>query len=109
MIELLDTLPDINVSPADYKRLLGFPREHVLAGRARDLADEARAWYVKNGRPWIYARDATLQLTNGSISIDGLAFAAAPLQKMLVDAQADSVVLVATSAGPELEAHAQQL
>src|SRR5436190_11494389 len=103
MLELLDTLPDTNVNPAEYKRLLGFPRDHVLAGRARDLADQARAWYVKNGRPWIYARDATLQLTNGSILVDGAPFTAAPLQKMLADAQADSVILVATSAGPELE------
>src|SRR5438105_2050410 len=42
MLELLDTLPDINVSPAEYKRLLGFPREHILAGRARDLAEQPR-------------------------------------------------------------------
>ena len=26
MIELLDTFPDINVQPAEYKRLLGYPR-----------------------------------------------------------------------------------
>src|SRR5947199_15386 len=109
MLELLDTLPDTNITPAEYKRLLGFPREHVLAGRARDLADEARAWYAKNGHPWIYARDAALQLTNGSILIDGTPFTAAPLQKTFTEAQADRVILVATSAGPELEAYAQAL
>ena len=46
MIELLDTLPDINVQPAEYKRLLGYPRERVLSGRARELSEMARAWYA---------------------------------------------------------------
>ena len=50
MIELVDTLPDINVQPAEYKRLLGYPRERVLSGRARELAEWARAWYAKHGR-----------------------------------------------------------
>ena len=45
MIELLDTIPDINVQPAEYKRLLGFPRERVLEGRSRELAE----WMVADG------------------------------------------------------------
>ena len=32
MIELLDTFPDVNVAAAEYKRLLGYPREQVLDG-----------------------------------------------------------------------------
>jgi len=75
MIELLDTLPDINVQPAEYKRLLGYPRERVLSGRARELAEMARAWYAANGRPWVYARQADgISYDNGSILIDGVAF-----------------------------------
>src|SRR3954463_15800997 len=108
MIELVDTLPDINVQPAEYKRLLGFPRDRVLSGRARELADWARAWYAKNGKPWVYARqtDAT-QVTNGSIHIAGESFVSKPLQKTLVDAEANSVILAAVSAGPQLEEEAQ--
>src|SRR5829696_9033949 len=110
MIELVDTLPDINVQPAEYKRLLGYPRERVLEGRARELADWARAWYATHGRPWVYARQAqTLDITNGSILIDGVAFASKRLQKTLHQAEADGAILVAVSAGPELEAEAQKL
>src|SRR5437667_7803970 len=110
MIELLDTLPDINVQPAEYKRLLGFPREYVLTGRARDLADWARSWFTKNAHPWIYARQAeSFQLTNGSILIDNIPFSSTKLASMLHEAQAHSVILVATSAGREVEAEAQNL
>jgi hypothetical protein len=110
MIELVDTLPDINVQPAEYKRLLGYPRERVLAGRERELADAARAWYAKNGKPWVYARQAeTLSITNGSVLIDGVTFASKPLRNTLQQAGAESVILAAVSAGPELEDEAQRL
>lgn len=110
MIELVDTLPDVNVQPAEYKRLLGYPRDRVLSGRARELADGARAWYAKNGRPWVYARQAqAVRITNGSVLIDDVAFASKPLQKTLQQAGADSVILAVVSAGPEVEAEAQRL
>ncbi len=110
MIELVDTLPDINVQPAEYKRLLGFPREHVLSGRSRELADWARAWYARHGRPWVYARQAqSLAITDGSILIDGVYFTSKALQKTLMHADADSAIVVAVSAGAELEAESQRL
>lgn len=110
MIELLDTLPDVNVQPAEYKRLLGYPADHVLDGRARELIDWAHAWYIKHGRPWVYARHAEqVQIQNGSVLIDGTAFSSSRLQNTLQQANADAAVLVAVSAGPELEAEAQRL
>ncbi|HEV2293218.1 MAG TPA: hypothetical protein VGR35_05140 [Tepidisphaeraceae bacterium] len=110
MIELVDTLPDINVQPAEYKRLLGYPRDHVLSGRARALAEQARAWYSAHGRPWVYARQAKqVSFHNGSIQIDGIPFVSKRLHSMLEQAEADGVVLVAVSAGPEVEAEAQRL
>ena len=110
MIELVDTLPDINVQPAEYKRLLGYPRDRVLEGRARDLAEQARAWYATHGRPWVYARQAErLEIVNGSIGIDGVAFTSKRLQKTLQQSEADGVILVAVSAGAEVEAEAQRL
>ena len=51
-------VPEVNVLPEEYVRLLGYPRGWVLEGRARELADWAREWYAKNGRPWFYARQA---------------------------------------------------
>ncbi len=110
MIELVDTLPDVNVQPAEYKRLLGFPRDFVLSGRARELADWARAWYAKNGKPWVYAREAqTVWISNGSIVIDGVAMSSKALQKTLQDAGAEGAIVVAVSAGTEVEAEAQRL
>jgi hypothetical protein len=110
MLELVDTLPDINVQPAEYKRLLGFPREYVLSGRARELAEWARSWYARNGRPWVYARQIqSLQITNGSILIDGVPFVSKELGKTLTNAEADSAVVVAVSAGLEVETESQRL
>ena len=40
MIELVDTVPDMNVQPAEYKRLLGYPR-HVWKDTRVILADRA--------------------------------------------------------------------
>ncbi|MGB7159027.1 MAG: hypothetical protein WBD40_13240, partial [Tepidisphaeraceae bacterium] len=114
MIELVDTLPDINVQPAEYKRLLGYPRDRVLTGRARELAEQARAWYAKYGRPWIYARQAKnvsfdTGANGGTIQIDGTPFVSKRLQTTLQQAKADSVILVAVSAGSEVEQEAQRL
>jgi hypothetical protein len=110
MMELIDTLPQININPAEYKRLLGFPQDHVLSGRARELSEWAASWYAVHGKPAIYARQVeTLQVSNGSIFIDGEGFNSSRLQKTLQDADADGAVVVAVSAGGELEAEAQQL
>jgi len=49
MIELVDSSPNVDVRPAEYNRLLGFPRNHTLEGRAKDLAEAARNWYVTHG------------------------------------------------------------
>jgi hypothetical protein len=110
MIELVDTLPDINVQPAEYKRLLGFPRDYVLSGRPRELADWARDWYTKHGKPWVYARETTsLAMNNGSVVLDGVSFTSPRLQKTLQQPQAHGAILVAVSAGPEIEAEAQRV
>ncbi|MGD0464416.1 MAG: hypothetical protein ABSB74_18180 [Tepidisphaeraceae bacterium] len=110
MIELLDAFPDVNVEPAEYKRLLGYPRDSVLEGRARELADWARQWYAQNGQPWVYARQSeSLSILNGSILIDGVPFTSVRLQKTLHEAEAHSAILVAVSAGPEVASEAARL
>jgi hypothetical protein len=110
MTELLDTFPDINVHPAEYKRLLGYPPEATLSGRARELADWARNWYAKNGQPWVYVRPAdSLQIRDGHIVIDDISFASSRLGKTLNEADAHSIMLAAISAGSELEHEAQKL
>ena len=110
MIEIVDTCPDVNVQPAEYKRLLGYPSDWVVRDRARELADWARDWYAQNGRPWVYAHQAdTLETANGSIRINDVSFTSARLLKTLRNADAHAAVLVAAGAGPEVEDEAQRL
>jgi hypothetical protein len=106
----LSTTPEVDVQLAEYTRLLGYPRGWVLDGRARELADWARAWYRSHGRPWVYAREArALDVREQSVAIEGHAFDSGRLRAVLRRADAHSVMLVAVSAGPELEAEAHRL
>jgi hypothetical protein len=113
-VEIACTLPGVDVSPQEYTRLLGYPRGWILDGRARELADWARAWYAKNGRPWFYARQAEkLEIVGDTnrgdtIRIDGTAFKSKRLHSALEQAGAHSAILVAAGAGPEAEEEARQ-
>lgn len=110
MIEFANRPPQVNVAPAEYKRLLGYPREFEFEGRSAELAEAARTWYAEHGRPWVYARQSdSLELADGRVCIDGVWFESERLHATLDHAGADSVVLVAVSAGPELELEAQQM
>ena len=108
MIEIVDNSPDINVQPAEYMRLLGYPRGFTLEGRALELAESAREWFERNGHPWIYARGVdAVGIGDNSVIIDRAAFSSPRLRSTLQAAGAESAVLVAVSAGPELEEEAQ--
>jgi len=110
MFELFETHPPVNVSEPEYRRLLGYPKNRTLDGRARELADAARLWYAQNGRPWLFAREAGApERAHGKLRLAGMEFSSKALHDQFAEAQADSAVLVAVSAGPECEAHAQQL
>ena len=108
-MDLIDTHPETAVLEAEYKRLLGFPKDHVLEGRSRELADWARDWYAKNGEPWIYAREAPLATTEHSVQINGVVFSSKKLRELLRDAEAQQVALVAVSAGKRCEEQAREL
>jgi hypothetical protein len=56
VIALTDTSPVVDVEPAQYVRLLGYPPGRVVQGRAAELAAWAREWYAANGRPWVVLR-----------------------------------------------------
>ena len=108
MIEIVDNSPDIRVEPTEYMRLLGYPRGFVLEGRALELAECAREWFERNGHPWVYARDVdTLHIEDDAVVIDGVRFNSPRLRGTLHAAGADGAVVVAVSAGPELEEEAQ--
>ena len=75
MIEIVDTSPDIHVDPAEYRRLLGYPRDHEISERAQELAESAREWYAQHGRPWLYARQVNrIDVDADRICIDGAGF-----------------------------------
>ena len=109
MIEWNDTNPDVNVVEAEYKRLLAFPTNYQLEGRAHELADWAKQWFAENGKPWIYAREVALRLTGDAVRLNGASFTAERLRAQLSDAQADRAVLVAVSAGKQCEERAREL
>ena len=103
-IELASSCREVDVPPAEYVRLLGYPRGWTLEGRARELAGWARDWYARNGRPWIYARQAEeFEIAGDSIHVDGMTFTSKGLKNTLVQAEAHSVILAAVGAGPEAE------
>lgn len=109
VIEFIDNCPHVDVPMAEYLRLLGYPRGFVLEGRALELADTAREWFAQHGSPWVYAhaRNA-LHIEGDTIVIDGVRFSSSRLRRTLEAAGADRAVVVAVSAGPEIEDEAQK-
>ncbi len=110
MFELTETNPPVDVQESEYQRLLGYPKNHTMGERARELADAARKWYSANGRPWIYAREIdALELTGETVRIAGYEFSSKALHDSLAGAKAHSAVLVVVSAGKECEDEAGKL
>ncbi len=108
-IEMAEAFSEVEVLDEEYSRLLGYPREVVLEGRARELADWARAWYVEHGRPWMYARQAaSFAISGKAICIDETQFTSSRLQTTLEQAGAHSAILVAVGAGAEAEEEARR-
>ncbi len=109
MFELIDTQPEFVVPESEYKRLLGFPADLPLEGRARELADWAGDWYAKHGKPWIFAGDARIDTVDGALRINAAKMAAPRLHDQVMAAQAGEGVLAALSAGRECEEEARRL
>ena len=87
MFSLVETNPQVEIQESEYQRLLGYPKNHPLEGRARELADDAQAWFAKNGRPWICAREtSSLELKNGTTRIGGVEFSSKKLREILSEA-----------------------
>ena len=100
---------DVSVADAEYHRLLGWPRDHVPGERAGELAAWARRWYAEHGRPWIYLREAAVEVMDAGLRIDGTDFVSEKLRTHLHAAGAGRAMLLVASAGPECEAHARAL
>jgi hypothetical protein len=108
--EFLDIHPDINVQESEYKRLLGYPKEYVVNDRVRELMDTTLKWYNENGKPWIYVRQVdAFEINNDHFLIDGKEFTSKRVFAQMNEAQADSAVVAAVSAGKNCEERASQL
>jgi hypothetical protein len=109
VVELANNFPTVHVLPAEYKRLLGYPPDRELEGQATELATWARDWYQEHGRPWVYARRIeAVEVGEDFLNLAGHKFHCHELLKNLRDAAGNGIVVAAVSAGPELEAAAQQ-
>jgi hypothetical protein len=110
MMEIVRASPEVKVAAAEYHRLLGYPHDAVMSERAQELADWARDWYSRHGQPWFYARDAaSLNVADGAVEIEGVAFHTSRLRSTLQQADAHAVFLAAAGAGPEAEAESARL
>ena len=108
--EIFDASPAVDVSEAEYRRLLGYPPHHTPGERADELAAWARRWFAEHGRPWVYLREAELVLAgDGVLRLDGLEFQSRPLHDHLRQLGARRVMLMAVSAGRECEDEARRL
>lgn len=109
-MEWIDTHPQVEVQTAEFQRLLGYPSNHELEGRARELADWAREWYRQHGSAWIYAREAErVNPAGDTLEIEGTQFHSRLLRQRFLRSESDGAILAAVSAGPEIEREAQKL
>ncbi len=107
MYALTEINPSVIVREVEYRRLLGYPKHRSLEDRARELADAAQEWFLKNGRSWIYAREVpSLEMDAEGLRIGGTRFSARRLREVFSESHAHRAVLVAVSAGKECEEHA---
>ncbi len=99
----------VDVPRAEYHRLLGYPPGHVPDERIDALIAATTAWYAAHGHPWIYLREATLDLTVDRLIIDGVPFNSPKLRSHLRDHGALRVMLAAVGAGAAIADHSHQL
>ena len=110
MTEWIETGLQVDVQPAEYNRLLGYPRNFTLEGRAQELAAAALQWYAEHGRPWLYARELSQAAASVTgVELVGEPFHSATLRRRFTQSHAGSAVLAAMCAGPEIEEEAQRL
>jgi hypothetical protein len=92
------------VRDSELLRLLSMPRGRALEGDVRDRAEDARAWYAENGRPYASARRAAIRsCEGGSVRLeDGTELRSTLLGERLRQGQAHAVYALAATAGREV-------
>lgn len=108
-IETLLTDLTVDVPRAEYYRLLGYPPGHTPDDRVHAGIIATTTWYATLGAPWIYLREATLELGSGLLRLDGVPFHSPKLHAHLATAGASRVMLAAVGAGAAISDHAAAL
>jgi hypothetical protein len=107
--ERLTRDPAILVAEAEYRRLLGYPKNHEPGERVRELSAWARRTFAEISRPWIYWRKVELQVAADRLRLDGVEFRSNALQDHLRSAGAQRAMLAVVSAGQGCEERARAL
>ena len=99
------------VEPAELNRLLGMPRQRALEGELAARAEGARGWYAASGRPRILARRAdVVAIESERVRLDGgRVLAGRALVERLGRGRAHAALVVAITAGPEVDAETERL
>lgn len=106
----MDTSPRLNVLESEYKRLLGYPPDHEVDGRSKELIDSTTAWYAQHGQPWIYLKQAeSLKLIDGSVAIEDHPLSSKKLFNQYDKAAVQSAIIAVVSAGIQCEEEARKL
>jgi len=120
MSNLLETTRDssplatelaVDVSEREFARLLGYSPGVLPHGKAAVLANAARAWFARQGRPWFHVRlvkIARIQL-DAIVLETGDRLCSTLLAGQLKEAEAHALVIMAVSAGVEIDAEAAKL
>ena len=91
-----------SVTEQEYHRLLSLPRNYTLEGDMLERAENARAWYAKNGQPFVASVRVDLQEINPPLVAlkSGHELQSDVLSKRLQKGEAHSLMILAVSAGP---------
>lgn len=109
-MRLHETATRVRVEEAEYARLLGLPRGHVMEEPLAGLALWAREWYETNGRPWTCARGVeSLETGSETTRVETTELSSPHLAARLQRAEATAAVVAAVGAGPEAEEEAGRL
>ena len=98
---LLPAGPAIDVPESEISRLVGYPSQQPLEGRAKELMDLARSWYQQFGAPWIYHRIREIEAIEEDrvLLSGGAVLTSQKLAERLSQTGAHQVLLFAASAG----------
>jgi hypothetical protein len=99
--------PQMNphVSEAEFHRLLGYPKGSLPTDEVLAAAQTARDWFQNNARPWVSVREIGISKIHGhTVELaDNEVLHGRALAQRLHQVEADRMVVLAASAGPEVD------